>query len=700
MSRMEHSWPGWETVRLLERGSDGAVYEIERDLFGSKEKAALKVIPVPQDESGALGESGSDALEQLREIMSRCARISSLNACSNIVSYQDIRCSRCDDGLAWTVLIKTELLKPLKGDPTATVSEELVIRVGADISRALVCCEEHGLLHGDIRPEHIYYASDGSYKLGGFVGADAQPSAAAPEHGVMEFSSPERCSGRAYGPESDVYSLGLVLYWMLNWHRTPFLPLPPVSPDEAEKAAALRRRIDGEAIPAPRFGGEELRRIVLKACAFDPADRYRSAQEMLQELEALSRERRTAAPQGHVQISHEPSWDFDEFAAPSGASQSEPSWDFDEFAAPSGASQSEPSWGFDEFAAPSGASLSEPFWDLDEPAAPYGAGHAAPSWDASEPSAPYGASEPSAPYGAAEPVPPYGGGQPAPPYGAAPPAAPYGYMQPQPQAVPPVSRVKFSALAPKSFPKGERSMIDVVMYEDSFRGVVEELKKEREEELGEVKSGPVKVAEDSSVRIELSSPDIPIEDGEDEQIWIGEYLCFRFSVLLPEDYRGSRISFKALVYINGVIATRLLFDAKVSTWFGQKIEVRQRDVHSAFVSYASDDRGKVASLIQGMKAARPDLDVFFDISNIRSGEKWEERLRKEIDERDVLFLCWSTNASRSDWVDKEWRYALSRKGPDGVEPLPLERQGKCPPPPEELNGKYFNDVLLYLVDGA
>ena len=44
-------WPGWETVKLIGRGSFGAVYEIQRDVLGDVEKAALKVISIPQHES-------------------------------------------------------------------------------------------------------------------------------------------------------------------------------------------------------------------------------------------------------------------------------------------------------------------------------------------------------------------------------------------------------------------------------------------------------------------------------------------------------------------------------------------------------------------------------------------------------------------------------------------------------------------------
>ena len=47
----QNLWPGWETVRLIGRGSFGAVYEIRRDLFGAPEQAALKMITLPQNSS-------------------------------------------------------------------------------------------------------------------------------------------------------------------------------------------------------------------------------------------------------------------------------------------------------------------------------------------------------------------------------------------------------------------------------------------------------------------------------------------------------------------------------------------------------------------------------------------------------------------------------------------------------------------------
>ena len=44
-------WPGWQIVRKLGGGGFGTVYEIERDLYGDKERAAMKVVRIPKEDS-------------------------------------------------------------------------------------------------------------------------------------------------------------------------------------------------------------------------------------------------------------------------------------------------------------------------------------------------------------------------------------------------------------------------------------------------------------------------------------------------------------------------------------------------------------------------------------------------------------------------------------------------------------------------
>lgn len=75
-------WPGWETVRLIGRGSFGSVYEIERDIFGVKEKAALKIISIPQNDSEITelrsdGYDGKSITERFQEHLKDISRTSS-----------------------------------------------------------------------------------------------------------------------------------------------------------------------------------------------------------------------------------------------------------------------------------------------------------------------------------------------------------------------------------------------------------------------------------------------------------------------------------------------------------------------------------------------------------------------------------------------------------------------------------------------
>ena len=267
--------------------------------------------------------------------------------------------------------------------------------------------------------------------------------------------------------------------------------------------------------------------------------------------------------------------------------------------------------------------------------------------------------------------------------------------------LPPVrlQKVEFSAIAPKTLLKGNYSILHVVMYEEAFRHIVDDLIRNSNEPTQEERSGLHKVTEGDKVKIILSSPNISIDDNLETGIWQGKHLDFSFAVFLPDDYINRQILFFAKVYINDVPATKLKFIAGVESPVEQKLAIEREDVLSAFVSYASQDRKQVAAIIQGMKTARPDLDVFFDVDSLRSGDRWEQSLYQEIEKRDILFLCWSHFARDSHWVNAEWRYALEHKGEESIEPVPIESPEQCPPP-QELKHKHFNDKLLYIINAG
>ena len=260
-----------------------------------------------------------------------------------------------------------------------------------------------------------------------------------------------------------------------------------------------------------------------------------------------------------------------------------------------------------------------------------------------------------------------------------------------------MQNVEFSAIAPRAIMKGDSSVISIIMYEENSRYIVDELIRTSDEPVQDIRSGVYKVGEGSEVKIILSSRDITIENSTMTGIWRGRHLEFYFMIYLPDDYKKRDVLCSASVYINNVIASNLIFKVKCLSVPQEKIEISRKDVLSAFISYASQDRRRVALIIQGMKKIRPELDVFFDVGSLRSGDTWERVLPRGIEKRDVLYLFWSHFAKESEWVEKEWRYALKMKGDRYIEPFPLELPENCPPP-DELKHKSFNDILLYVIN--
>lgn len=291
-------WPGWETVGILGQGSYGAVYEIRRDVFGETEKAALKVISIPQSkrELDEMYSEGHDDISihkslqsQLKSILSEYSLMRKLNGCANVVHCDDMRYEPKPDGIGWNIYIKMELLTPLSQTLTATISDETVIRIGKDMCRALERCSMYDIIHRDIKPQNMFVSDAGDYKLGDFgIAKTVERTMGGTKIGTFKYMAPEVFNNQPYGSAADIYSLGLVLYWLLNERRLPFVPLPPAPVLAGADGNAANKRFTGVPIPAPKNGSEALKRIVLKACAFHPKDRYADASALWQALDSVN----------------------------------------------------------------------------------------------------------------------------------------------------------------------------------------------------------------------------------------------------------------------------------------------------------------------------------------------------------------------------------------------------------------------------
>ena len=290
----------WYAESLLGEGSFGRVYKIYRDELNTRFYSALKHISIPADKSEIKQRrmNGMDNAsistyygEMVKDIQSEIRLMERLHGNTNIVSFEDSMIMPKDDGIGYDVFIRMELLTPLADRMVdAAFSTDDVVKLGVDICSALEICKEYGIIHRDIKPENIFISDTGNYKLGDFGIARSleKTSTHMSMKGTPNYMAPEVYKNEKYGASCDTYSLGLVMYRLLNNNRLPFLPQPPKPVMPKDEPDALARRMKGEALPPPCNADEELSAIVLEACAYDPKNRFASAAEMKDALTRYS----------------------------------------------------------------------------------------------------------------------------------------------------------------------------------------------------------------------------------------------------------------------------------------------------------------------------------------------------------------------------------------------------------------------------
>lgn len=299
--KYEPIFGSWYIKRKIGSGSFGTVFEITREEWGETFSSALKIITIPSSKEDANHMMTSDGMTKeevtkyyqgvVNDFSKECVLMSKLKGNTNIVSYEDHMIIPHEDGMGWDILIRMELLTPLleyyKGEQ---LDETKVLKLGIDLCRALEVCKMNSIIHRDIKPDNIFVADSGSFKLGDFGVARIMESSsgASTQVGTQNYCAPEVVVGlQRYDSRADIYSLGVVMYRLLNNGRLPFMPQPPepISFESREKAKELR--LKGARFPKPVNGSRELVNVVMKACEYKPENRYNSASEMLEDLSPL-----------------------------------------------------------------------------------------------------------------------------------------------------------------------------------------------------------------------------------------------------------------------------------------------------------------------------------------------------------------------------------------------------------------------------
>ena len=292
---------GWESVSVIGEGSFGVVYRTKRTIGQHTEWAAVKHISVPRNQvelrmiCSELGTRDERTVNEylnnsLQDMLGEYFQMKALLGHPNIVACQDIQQIPKQDGPGYDVYIWMELLESLSNRIIdGKMDRNETIRLGMDICNALSLLKANGIVHRDISPQNIFVNRRGDFKLGDFGSAREMEGTSdiLTMKGKFSYTAPEVMKGEPASFNSDLYSLGLVMYRLMNRNRHPFIQEGKITSRRGLEDSNYRR-LGGEILPMPVDVDEELGRIILKACAFEPRNRWQTPEEMFNALAALN----------------------------------------------------------------------------------------------------------------------------------------------------------------------------------------------------------------------------------------------------------------------------------------------------------------------------------------------------------------------------------------------------------------------------
>ena len=287
-------WPDWTVVQKLGEGSFGKVYKAERTEMGNKFYSAIKIITVPQNSSEAetisaeVGYDAKSTTAYFKALVDDCVNeikmMESFKGIQNIVSVEDYKVVPHEGSFGWTIFIRMELLTSFVSYSKAkTLTEKDVIKLGIDICSALECCARLNVMHRDIKPENIFVSNFGDFKLGDFgIARKLEKSTAGmSKKGTYNYMAPEVYSGKGkYDFQSDIYSLGIVLYKLMNNNRFPLIDPVSTAVTYQQMDAAFTNRMAGARLGKPINASAALSNVILAACAYNPQERFATASAM------------------------------------------------------------------------------------------------------------------------------------------------------------------------------------------------------------------------------------------------------------------------------------------------------------------------------------------------------------------------------------------------------------------------------------
>lgn len=260
----------WKVNSRLSEEKGNEIYKISKKEYdGSIVNAVLRYVVIS-------GEAySSDNVDFINE---EVAFLKTVSQSGDFFNYVDVSANNNPAKEKIELFIITEDLQTLSDSINSkTLTDAEIVDFGIQMSAILEKLESNNIFHGNINLENIFVTADGKYKLGGFSDFESKIS-------DMSFVAPEIYKKENADFTTDIYSLGLIMYYMCNNLTLPF-ESGNISKDDAIKA-----RFEGKSVTAPANGNEKLKSVIVIACQPNNENRWKNAGNIKNALTSIKSE--------------------------------------------------------------------------------------------------------------------------------------------------------------------------------------------------------------------------------------------------------------------------------------------------------------------------------------------------------------------------------------------------------------------------
>lgn len=568
-----------------------------------------------------------------------------------------------------------------------------VLKMLKDITLGWLECQQQGIMYRDIHVCNIYKANDGRYKLGDFGSCTYERSRLRERVGNPWFMSPETYISGQFDERSAVYSITSVLYFVLNGLRPPFI-------NGYNEEEALQRKMNGEALPEPvllhSFPKDLAKAIMIelfeRGCAFYPSKRIQTCKELLHvidvihstlknrriELRFVQQDTETILDNKDIPNVYIPRDIHHRFAYGEEVERMArsvfhyfPQEEIEVVATTNGSAivDINGKGGFEEV---------EVGWD-DLPDELRVALEGEDNFDVSSISMSDDVENYCRTMGIGETTFRGPGKETSPQInndGCVPPKR---KISSEPTTFSPFIRKrgfwnKFfgktyetysSIFAPAEVRRKSHMLVQVYLHlfeeTEKVKSLAQESDKNAERRDYIPLQCKLKKGDKVDVQLNIYGETLLMSDRK-RVVWQGSFTKCSFDYFVPKDIDVDELSCVAMLTVNGVPLGEMRFISRiVDTPRRLNPEIIAHKYNKVFISYSHQDESKVKFLHEGLELG--SVPHFFDRKYLKAGDVFPQVIQDYINSADLFILCWSENASKSEYVQKERLQALERAFP-------------------------------------